>query len=423
LRNKLIRAGILVILVILIFFSFVGFFIARFVSKPIKKLTLTVDEVTKGKLDVQLPRSGIFEVQSLADSLNRILASLKLAILRTGASSGELGLGEAVKAKAEAEDKYKALYESSRDAIMTLAPPTWNFTAGNPATVKMFGAKDEAEFISKGPGKLSPEKQPDGKLSADSAKAHIMKAMKEGSDFFDWTHRRVSGEDFPASVLLTKVVIGGKEVLQATVRDVAEEEKARGRFKELFNHSIDGIVICRLIKDSKGNPVDYVHLDANPGSEKQLGSKKEDLINKKATELIGEKSGLKYAQMNGGVVLTGKSHTWVDHTPAPYNRDLRMDSFPIGGDLFAIIFEDITDGKKIAEPKTLVTARGIPSKVGNKVPSSSGKKVVEPVKKIVKPVMRVPVRAKKTYRERKALSAIEEINQKRKNGVLNGGKK
>ena len=29
----------------------------------------------------------------------------------------------------ESEEKFRILYESSRDAIMTLAPPTWRFTA------------------------------------------------------------------------------------------------------------------------------------------------------------------------------------------------------------------------------------------------------------------------------------------------------
>ena len=62
----------------------IAFFIARLISKPIKELTQTVDEVTKGKLDVQLSKSNIFEIQNLTNSLNRILASMKLAILRTG---------------------------------------------------------------------------------------------------------------------------------------------------------------------------------------------------------------------------------------------------------------------------------------------------------------------------------------------------
>jgi len=32
----------------------------------------------------------------------------------------------------EDTEKYQALYESSKDAIMTLSPPDWKFTAGNP---------------------------------------------------------------------------------------------------------------------------------------------------------------------------------------------------------------------------------------------------------------------------------------------------
>ena len=200
----------------------IGFLFARIVTNPIKKLTQTVDEVTKGKLDIQLPKSNIKEVQSLTDSLNRILASLKLAILKTGSSAGELGLGEAVKAKEEIEEKYKILYETSRDAIMILESPNWNFAAGNPATIKMFRAKDEKDFISKGPGELSPEKQPDGKLSSDSAKVQIMKAMKTGSAFFNWTHKRISGKEFPATVLLTRFKLKGKDALQATVRDLSK---------------------------------------------------------------------------------------------------------------------------------------------------------------------------------------------------------
>jgi PAS domain S-box-containing protein len=216
--NSIIRYSSVVLILLGLILSI---FIARFISRPLKKITLSVDEITKGKLDIQLEKSNVFEVHKLTDSLNRVLASLKLAVLRTGVSKGELGLEEAVEKKEEAEKKYRILYESSRDAIMILEAPTWNFTAGNPATVKMFGTKDEAEFVSKSPGDLSPEKQPNGKSSADEAKKMIEKAMKDGSNSFDWVHKKVAGEEFPAKVLLTKMSIGGKDVLQATVKDLS----------------------------------------------------------------------------------------------------------------------------------------------------------------------------------------------------------
>ncbi|MCJ7816727.1 MAG: PAS domain S-box protein [Candidatus Aenigmarchaeota archaeon] len=131
----------------------------------------------------------------------------------------------------ESEERHRILYESSWDAIMTLAPPSWTFTSGNPATVKLFGAKNEKEFTSKGPGELSPECQPDGTPSSVKAKKMIEKAMKEGSNFFEWTHKRISGEDFPATVLLTRVKLKDKTFLQATVRDVTAQKKAEEELK------------------------------------------------------------------------------------------------------------------------------------------------------------------------------------------------
>ncbi len=125
------------------------------------------------------------------------------------------------------EEKYKQLFESSSDAIMTLEPPTWRFTSANLTTIKIFGAKDEKEFLSLGPWNVSPERQPNGQISSDQAKLMIMKAMKEGSSSFEWVHTALDGKEFPATVLLTKVEIEkGKPFLQATVRDVTEIKKA-----------------------------------------------------------------------------------------------------------------------------------------------------------------------------------------------------
>ena len=125
----------------------------------------------------------------------------------------------------ESEEKYKELFNSSQDAIMTLAPPHWKFTSGNPATVKMFRCKDEKEFVSLGPWQLSPKKQPDGQLSSDKAKKMIMKAMKEGSNFFEWTHKKYQGKDFPVTVLLSRMGKKGDYFLQATVRAITEQKK------------------------------------------------------------------------------------------------------------------------------------------------------------------------------------------------------
>ena len=130
---------------------------------------------------------------------------------------------EAVRAS---EERFRVLFESSRDAMMTLEPPSWTWTSGNAATVDMFRARNEEEFITYRPADLSPERQPDGRASADKAKEMIETAMREGSHFFEWAHTRVDGEEFPATVLLTRMEYAGRVILQATVRDITEQKRA-----------------------------------------------------------------------------------------------------------------------------------------------------------------------------------------------------
>ena len=130
------------------------------------------------------------------------------------------------------EEKYRVLFESSRDAVMTLAPSSWVFTSGNPATVRLFRTHDEAHFTSLGPWDISPERQPDGRLSVEKARDMIETAMREGSHFFEWTHRRLSGEEFPATVLLTRMEPDGQPLLQATVRDISERKQAEEALKQ-----------------------------------------------------------------------------------------------------------------------------------------------------------------------------------------------
>jgi signal transduction histidine kinase/DNA-binding response OmpR family regulator len=60
----------------------------------------------------------------------------------------------------------------------------------------------------------------------------IETALREGSNFFEWTHRRLDGADFPATVLLTKTEIAGQAFLQATVRDITAQKRAEADLRE-----------------------------------------------------------------------------------------------------------------------------------------------------------------------------------------------
>jgi two-component system, LuxR family, sensor kinase FixL len=136
-------------------------------------------------------------------------------------------------AMSKSEERYRVLFASSRDAIMTVEPPAWKFTSANPATVAMFRTGDVNRFVATAPWELSPEFQPDGRPSIEAAKAMIQMAMRQGSHFFEWRHKRLNGEEFPASVLLARVELEGRTFLQATVRDITERKRAEERIAQL----------------------------------------------------------------------------------------------------------------------------------------------------------------------------------------------
>lgn len=152
-----------------------------------------------------------------------VYIGLTLFVARVLFSEGSM-LQVAESARLASERNYRAIFESSKEAMMILAPQG-RFINGNKATLDLFGCKDEEEFTSKTPAELSPEYQPDGAKSSDKAAQMMDLAMRDGSAFFEWKHMRLSGEEFWAVVLLTKLELSGLVVLQATVRDIDEKKR------------------------------------------------------------------------------------------------------------------------------------------------------------------------------------------------------
>ena len=131
----------------------------------------------------------------------------------------------------ESEMKYKTLYDSSGDAIMILDSAK-GFVSGNRATLKLFACDNEKQFTSLNPSGVSPDYQPDGSPSPQKAREMMALALKNGSYLFEWKHKRLNGEEFFASVLLTRLVLKGVTVLQATVRDISEQKRADEKLKD-----------------------------------------------------------------------------------------------------------------------------------------------------------------------------------------------
>jgi len=133
---------------------------------------------------------------------------------------------------AESEQRHRVLFDQSHDAMMTIAPPSWRFTGGNPAALAMFGVKSLDEYLTLGPWDVLPETQPDGRPSAEKAREMIEAATRDGSSFFECTHRSLDGRLIPCSVLINRMEMGGQVFLQATVRDITALKRAEGALRD-----------------------------------------------------------------------------------------------------------------------------------------------------------------------------------------------
>lgn len=249
------------------------------------------------------------------------------------------------------ENRFRALFLASRDAIMTLEPPSWKFTTANPATLKMFRAKSEKQFLSYEPWKLSPELQPDGKPSSVKAKKMIETAMRDGSNLFEWTHKRLNGEDFFAEVLLSRVKIGENIFLNAVVRDITERKKieaqlreyAEERFRVIFNNSSDGIAM--IDAETKRFAL------ANNAFYRQLGYSPEQLV-KLSVPDIHPKESLGYVFSQIDLQLRGKISLAHNipvkrHDGSIFYADINSSRIALHGRGYLLgIFRDISERKK-----------------------------------------------------------------------------
>ncbi|MBN2468047.1 MAG: PAS domain S-box protein [Deltaproteobacteria bacterium] len=151
----------------------------------------------------------------------------------------------------ESELKYRTLFESTPDSIMMLDRK--GFFDCNSATLSLFGCHSREEFVTKHPGELSPPRQLEGADSLLSAAEHIDKAFQKGSEFFEWTHRRIDGTVFSSEVLLSKLELGGRQVLQAVVRDITERKRAEGALRNReaeLRHIVEGSPVPTFVIDS-----------------------------------------------------------------------------------------------------------------------------------------------------------------------------
>jgi PAS domain-containing protein len=182
----------------------------------------------------------------------------------------------------------------------------------------------------------------------------IETALQKGTHFFEWTHTRLNGENFPATVLLSKTELAGKVFLQATVRDITEQKRAEEalrkseeKFQSLYMNMIDGAALHELTYNDQGVPEDYVIIEINPAFEKQLDISRDTVIGKTSREAYGVAEP-PYLEIYARVALTGEPKVFETYFP-PLAKHFSISAFCPHKGSFATVFEDITERKRADE--------------------------------------------------------------------------
>jgi len=91
----------------------------------------------------------------------------------------------------------------------------------NEGALKLFGISNKQEYLEKF-HLLSPEYQPDGRLSREKMFEKIDKALSSGYCSFEWMHQKLNGEPIPCNVTIVRVKLSNEYALAAYLHDLRE---------------------------------------------------------------------------------------------------------------------------------------------------------------------------------------------------------
>jgi len=215
----------------------------------------------------------------------------------------------------------------------------------NPAWLQMYGFARREEAIGR---HFSTVQVPEDEAAAEKIVEPLMRGQSVRSGVFSRLRRdgTIGYHTFSANPVLEGDRVAGIEgfLVDITDQKSAEEERRRTeqRYRSLFNFMHEGVALHKLI-GSDGTPKNYILLDVNRRFEDILGLKRDHVVNKLATDVYGTKEA-PYLNEYVAVVETGSPCHFDTYFPV-LDKHFSISVAPMGGDLFATIFFDVTEQK------------------------------------------------------------------------------
>jgi len=121
-------------------------------------------------------------------------------------------------------------------------------------------------------------------------------------------------------------------------------KESQARYGILFNSMTEGLCVLELVRDEDGTPRDYIVREVNPAYEAILEISRHEVLGRRVTEVhkfaVAPNLAV-YAEL-----VDRRQPVQFESSLQELGKHLSISAFPMKGDLFGIIFQDITHRKE-----------------------------------------------------------------------------